>query len=104
MDAWMLYPGWIRGETKSGVVSLEAFVDQIDWVCQLAGDASHAAIGTDLDGGYGTEQCPRDLNTVADLQRIPDLLRDRGYDWTSITAIMHGNWLRVIRKAWCGPD
>jgi membrane dipeptidase len=100
LDAWMLYPGWIRGETRPEVVSLEAVADHIDHVCQLAGNARHAAIGSDLDGGFGTEQTPRDLDTIADLQRIPDLLRRRGYDEEAITGIMYGNWVRFFRDAW----
>jgi membrane dipeptidase len=78
-------------------------VDQIDHVCQLAGDSRHAAIGSDLDGGYGTEQVPRDLNTILDLQRLPDLLRARGYAEADIEAIMHGNWLRLLGAAWAPP-
>jgi membrane dipeptidase len=100
MDAWMLYPGWVKGETANSVVSLEAVADQIDHVCQLAGSARHAAIGTDLDGGYGQEQCPHDLDTIADLQKIPELLRSRGYTEGDVEAIMHGNWLRLFREAW----
>jgi membrane dipeptidase len=100
MDAWMLYPGWVRGETLPDVLSLDAFVDQIDHVCQIAGNARHAAIGTDLDGGYGTEQVPRDLDTIADLQKIPDLLRARGYLEADIAAICHDNWLRLFRRVW----
>ena len=100
MDAWMLYPGWIKGETRPDVVGLDAFVDQIDHVCQLAGNARHAAIGTDLDGGYGTEQVPHDLDTIVDLQKIPSMLRDRGYGDDDIAAIFHGNWLRLFERAW----
>jgi len=100
LDAWMLYPGWIRGETQPEVVTMDAVVDHIDHICQLAGNADHAAIGSDLDGGYGTEQTPRDLDTIADLQRIPDILRARGYADTDIEKIMHGNWLRLFREAW----
>jgi len=102
LDAWMLYPGWVKGETKSNVVGLEAVAAHIDHICQLAGNAQHAAIGSDLDGGYGTEQCPRDLDTIADLQRIPDLLRARGYAESDIRAVMHGNWLRFFQNAWAG--
>jgi membrane dipeptidase len=100
LDAWMLQPGWIKGETTNESLTLEAVADQIDYVCQLAGNARHAAVGSDLDGGYGTEQCPRDLDTIVDLQRLPDLLRARGYGETDIAAIMHGNWLRFFREAW----
>ncbi|MGH2560152.1 MAG: dipeptidase [Thermomicrobiales bacterium] len=100
MDAWMLYPDWIKGETKPEVVGLEAFVDQIDHVCQIASDAQHAAIGTDLDGGYGTEQVPRDLDTIFDLQKIPAMLRDRGYREEDVAAIFHRNWMRLFERVW----
>jgi membrane dipeptidase len=100
VDAWMLYPGWVRGETQRQVVGLEAVVEHIDHVCHLAGNARHAALGSDLDGGYGTEQCPRDLDTIADLQRIPDMLRERGYPERDIEGICYGNWVRFFRAAW----
>jgi membrane dipeptidase len=100
MDAWMLEPNWIRGETTPERVTLETVVDHIDYVCQLAGNARHAAIGTDLDGGYGTEQCPNDLDTIADLQKIPDILRNRGYSEPDIELIMHGNWRNHFQRVW----
>ena len=70
------------------------------WQRSSTGSARHAAIGTDLDGGYGTEQSPGDLDTIADLQKIPPLLRDRGYAEADVEAIMRGNWLRLIERAW----
>jgi len=102
LDTWMLYPGWVRGETtpEDAGVKLEAIVEHIDRVCQLAGNAGHAAIGTDLDGGFGREQSPLDLDTIADLQRVPDLLSKRGYDAEAIGGIMYENWVRFFRKAW----
>jgi len=100
LDAWMLYPGWVKGETANTVVGLEAVADQIDHICQVAGDAAHVGIGSDLDGGYGTEQCPHDLDTIADLQRVPGLLRQRGYAEEGIEAVMHGNWLRFFERTW----
>jgi len=98
-DAWMLYDGWVKGETSPRVLTQEAVVDHMDHVCQLAGNSLHAAIGTDLDGGYGTEQTPGDLDTIADLQRLPELLSRRGYGDEDIGNLMHGNWLRFYREA-----
>jgi membrane dipeptidase len=101
-DAWMLHPNYVRGETdpKTTGIDLARVVDHIDRVCQLAGNAKHAAIGSDLDGGFGREQSPHDLDTIADLQVIPDILRKRGYNETDIEGIMYGNWLRFFREAW----
>jgi membrane dipeptidase len=101
-DAWMLYPGWIRGQTtpEQAGVKIETVINHIDRVCQIAGNARHAAIGSDLDGGFGKEQSPLDLDTIADLQRIPDLLRVRGYDSQAIEGIMYANWVRFFKEAW----
>lgn len=103
-DSWMLHPNYVPGETDNSLVSMERVIDHIDRICQLAGNARHCGIGSDLDGGFGTEQSPRELNTIADLQRIPDLLRNRGYKESDIEGIMHGNWLRFFQKAWDTPQ
>jgi len=98
-DIWMLQPGFTQGMSNEGV-ALDKVVDHIDYICQLAGNCRHAAIGTDLDGGFGREQSPHDLDTIADLQKIPSLLTQRGYSEADIAAIMHGNWLRLLQTAW----
>jgi len=102
LDAWMMVPGWIRGTTtpQSSGVKLHHLLDHYDHICQLAGNANHIGIGTDLDGGYGTEQSPGDLDTIADLTRLPDMLKARGYKADDITGVMHGNWVRFLRDAW----
>jgi membrane dipeptidase len=102
LDDWMLHPGWVVGMTSAELVPLARVVDHIDHICQLAGHARHVGIGTDLDGGYGREQSPGDLDTIVDLQRIPHMLAERGYTAADIDAIMHGNWLRLFRAAWAG--
>ena len=100
LDAWMMVPGWIRGKShpSNTVVTLQQMIDHMDHVCQLAGNANHVAIGTDLDGGFGTEQGPSDVDTIADLQKLTGLLAERGYSVTEVEAIFHGNWLRKMRE------
>ena len=102
MDAWMLVPNWIRGvSTPQGMnCTLNKLIDHMDHICQLAGNANHIAIGSDLDGAFGTEQCPTDVETIADLQKIPALLHARGYTNQDIENVMSGNWLRFLQKAW----
>ena len=102
LDAWMMVPGWIRGKTtpQEAGVKLSHMLDHMDHVCQLAGNARHSAIGTDLDGGFGLEQSPGDLDTIADLQRLPDMLRNRGYKEADVEQVAHGNWIRFLKEAW----
>ncbi|MEZ4862102.1 MAG: membrane dipeptidase [Caldilineaceae bacterium] len=99
-DTWMLHPGWVVDQSSNAGITIATVVDHIDHICQLAGNSRHAAIGTDLDGGYGREQSPVDLDTIADLQKLTTLLAGRGYSNDDIAAIMHGNWLRLLHQAW----
>ncbi len=100
LDAWMLVPNWIKDTTENTAASLKDFVDHMDHVCQLAGNSLHAAIGTDLDGGYGQEQTPHDLDNIADLQTIPAMLRARGYTDADVENIMWRNLARLFQQTW----
>jgi membrane dipeptidase len=75
-------------------------VAHIDHICQLAGSAAYVGIGSDLDGGFGTEQAPMDLGSIADLQKIPALLQARGYTDADIEGIMWRNWVTFLERAW----
>ncbi|CAM4155216.1 membrane dipeptidase [Pedobacter westerhofensis] len=104
LDAWMMVPNWVRGtSTPRGMhCNLEVMVDHLDHICQIAGNTLHIGVGSDLDGAFGKEQCPYDIETIADLQKIPALLEKRGYQKQDIQNMMHGNWMRFLRNAWGG--
>ena len=99
LDCWMITPGWRHGDSNANI-TLADVVRHIDHICQIAGSSRHAAIGTDLDGGFGREGSPHDLDTIADLQKVPGLIAQRGYGAGDVDAIMHGNWFRFLRRAW----
>lgn len=102
MDAWMMVPNWQRGISTPLEMqcNLDVLIDHLDHICQLAGNCLHVGIGSDLDGAFGKEQCPYDIDTIADLQLLSTKLIDRGYSSTDVTNIFHGNWLRFLRNAW----
>ena len=101
LDAWMMIPGWERGKTtpQSSALHLEKLVEHVDHYCQLAGNARHVGLGSDLDGTFGNEQTPLEVDSIADLQRLPALLRARGYADPDIDGVMHGNFLRFLHTA-----
>jgi membrane dipeptidase len=79
-------------------VSLGHVVDQIDYICQMAGSAAHVGLGTDFDGGFGVQVVPAEIDTIADLQKLVPLLLDKGYSQADIAAILGGNWLGQLKK------
>ncbi|MBL7699165.1 MAG: membrane dipeptidase, partial [Chitinophagaceae bacterium] len=100
LDTWMLVPGWKTGVDTSEArdVTLERLIDNYDHICQLAGNTDHIAIGSDLDGAYGKEQSPRDIDTIADLQKLQGMLAARGYSHEDIEKVFYKNWLRFLQK------
>lgn len=100
LDTWMMVPNWKKGVStpQSADAGLKQIVDNIDHICQLAGNSKHVGIGSDLDGGFGKEQSPYDVDTIADLQKIKGLLEARGYQSSDIEGICQGNFLRILRK------
>lgn len=102
LDAWMMVPNWVRGKSTpvDMGVTLDQMIDNIDHICQLAGNSEHVGIGTDLDGAFGKEQCPSDLDTIADLQKIPAKLKKRGYSQTDIENITSGNFISFLKRTW----
>ncbi len=102
LDAWMMVPNWVRGKsTPEGMgVSLKQMVDNIDHICQLAGNSLHVGMGTDLDGAFGKEQSPFDLDTIADLQKVPQMLSNRGFNELDINNIMNQNFISFLQRIW----
>ncbi|MGB3777445.1 MAG: membrane dipeptidase [Tunicatimonas sp.] len=102
LDAWMLHPDFNMGTDQPEAlgISLEKLVDHFDHICQLAGNSHHVGFGTDLDGLFGKEQSPYDLDTIADLPKYADILARRGYSPEDVQNIFSGNWLRFFRAAW----
>ena len=102
LDAWMIVPEWERGRStpENLGVSLDRLMDHVDHICQVAGNARHVGIGSDLDGAFGREQTATDIETIADLARIPRLLRARGYDEQEVAAIAHGNFIGFLGRIW----
>ncbi|RYZ47041.1 MAG: peptidase M19 [Sphingobacteriales bacterium] len=102
LDAWMMVPGWQRGlstpETKD--CNLDKLVDHVLHICDIAGNTNHVGIGSDLDGAFGKEQSPYDLETIADLQKLPDLLKKRGFSENDVSRFLHGNWLNFLNRNW----
>ena len=91
-----LLNGWKRGDRKDAA-TMDTVIAAIDHVCQITGSVRYVGIGSDFDGGFGSESTPLGFETVADLWEIGPSLAAHGYTPGDITAVLHGNFLRVLR-------
>lgn len=90
--------GWTRTDRKADV-RLADYIAMIDYVCQLTGNSRYVGIGSDIDGGFGSEAMPAEIDTTSDFVKIAYALQERGYNQEDIENIMGGNFLRKIREA-----
>lgn len=99
-DAWMIVPNWERGRSTPQNMNcgLEQLADHIDHICGIAGNTKHVAIGTDLDGGFGREQCPHDVETINDVHKLRGILKARGYSDDDVEGIFRNNALAFLRN------
>jgi membrane dipeptidase len=93
-----LRPGWKESGERASV-TLDYVIAQIDYICQMAGDALHVGLGSDFDGGFGLQSVPAEVDTIADLRKIIPLLAQKGYTEADMTAILGGNWLDYLQSA-----
>lgn len=102
LDTWMLYEHFTMAldDPKKLGINLEKLVDHFDHICQLAGNSNHIGFGSDLDGLFGTEQTPYDMDTIADIVKFESVLQKRGYKTGDIENVFYKNWLRVIKNTW----
>lgn len=51
-------------------------------------------VGSDLDGGFGLEETPQEINTIADLPKLSQIAPEQHRD-----DVLSSNWLRFLRSA-----
>jgi membrane dipeptidase len=89
------------GKSSAGQFGMDGLVPHIEHIANLAGGSlDNIAIGTDMDGGFGAELTPVDVETIADLQGFSAVMRNAGVSEEGIEGILHGNALRFLRQAW----
>ena len=88
-----------KAEGSRQKVSLRMLAEQVDYICQMAGDARHVGIGSDFDGGYGVESVPAEVDSIADLPKLNPFLLEMGYSDEAVRGIDAGNFLRVLESS-----
>jgi membrane dipeptidase len=92
----VLYNGFLDAgweEDKQLPVTLERHLkNHANHVANLIG-WEHIGIGSDLDGGVGLEESPLELDTIADLYKVADVLPEHARE-----NVLGGNWLRFLRR------
>jgi len=94
-----LQANWKETGKVKQKVTIRDVLKHIKHVCELAGDSTHAGLGSDLDGGFGAESIPAEMDTVADLPKIGDALTAAGFSEQDVHNVMGQNWVRFLKRS-----
>ncbi len=87
-----LDPRW-RQDKSTPVTLADQLRRQAEYVASLVG-WDHIGIGSDLDGGFGLEESPLEIDSEADLYKVGEVLPAEAR-----AKVLSGNWLRFLRAA-----
>lgn len=93
----------LRGGHTPSDTPIDRVVDHLDHLCDLAGNTDHAAIGSDMDGGFGAEKTPAEIDRYRDLTALADAMSRRGYTDAQIDAVFANNAARFWRGVLTAP-
>jgi len=89
---------WEKNGRVKERVTLTDLVKHVRHICEVAGDSDHVGIGSDLDGGFGRESIPVELDTIADMPKIGGALAENGFSELQVEGIMGQNWVRFLYR------
>jgi len=83
---------------KTAHVSFEDILLHINHIYELTGCVDNIAIGSSMDGGFGSLSLPKGMNNIEDLPQIANWLElHSDFSQYEIEKIMFRNWERVFR-------
>jgi membrane dipeptidase len=91
-----LIPPAQRGTRRA---TLEDVTNHLRHMCDVIGDARHVGLGTDMDGGLGRDEIPKEIRTSADLPRVAEAISSAGFSDAEVRGVMAGNWVEFFRGA-----
>jgi len=93
-DEFLLSPS----DYKKRKARMQDVIDHMKHMCDLAGDARHVGLGTDMDGGVGRDDIPQEIVSSADLPKVAGALSNAGFSDEDVRGIMGENWLRFFEQ------
>ena len=87
-----LEPRWKQNNSIS-VTLKEHLQRHANYIAGLSG-WNHVGIGSDLDGGFGLEESPLEIDTVADLYKVGSVVPAEVRE-----AVLSTNWLNFLRSS-----
>ncbi|GHU48888.1 peptidase [Clostridia bacterium] len=85
---------------NGGGSSMDDILDHIKHIFWLTGCFDNIAIGSSMDGGFGSESLPAGMHDIGDLPLIANHLVANGIPFSDVEKIMFRNWERVIASAY----
>lgn len=92
---------WKQKLNSGTNITLNDYIDHICHILSITGNVDNIAIGSSMDGGYGVESLPKEMNSIQSLELLKDAMQKRGFSYQEIEKIMYKNWERILMQVLC---
>lgn len=79
--------------------TIDDCVEHVLYFCDLAGDRSHVALGSDYDGGFTPRDLPRGLEHPRELPALLTALSTAGFSDSDLRGFACENWLAFFSRS-----
>ncbi|MFP4460138.1 MAG: dipeptidase [Candidatus Zixiibacteriota bacterium] len=84
--------------TKAHKPDFNDLIRHAEHIAELTGDCHSIAIGSDIDGGFGLEKTPKEINKYSDIARLESFMARANFTSDQIDKIMYRNWRDFLKK------
>lgn len=94
-------PSWKPGDGH--LPTIDQTLAHVEHICSLVGHTGAVGLGSDMDGGFSAKEMCAGVESPADLERLADGLRSRGWTDEQVAGFARENWRRVLRSVRPAP-
>jgi len=93
-----LFSLFLTAEGDQSRATIDETIAHVEHIVAITGRTDVVALGSDMDGGFGADRLPEEVNAPADLPRLTDALRRRGWSGEQLDGFRFENWIRFLKR------
>jgi len=94
-----LFSLFLTDEGDKRRAKIDETVAHVEHIVDVSGRHDLVALGSDMDGGFGSDRLPEGINAPCDLPLLLGALSDRGWTDDQLAGFRFNNWARFLRRS-----
>jgi len=94
-----LFSLFLADEGDKRRATIDETIAHVEHIVEVSGRHDLIALGSDMDGGFGSDRLPEGINRPGDLPLLLQALSDRGWTDDQLAGFRFNNWMRFLKRS-----